>query len=373
MSSATPTLWRFEALDTWFFRESRPYGSVGASELASLFPPPARTVAGAVRTLLGEAQGVDWRRFPRDFPALQALIGLGDDLGALDLRGPFLLHDGERLYPAPLHLLEKRDGDAATHTRLRPGAPVVCDLGRVCLPEMAEPLPGAKPLEKVWLKAADLQRVLAGGVPEKPLRAADLYADEPRLGIARDNARGTVEESMLYQTRHIRLREGVAIGVSVRGPATLPTGGVLRFGGEGRPAAVRIGDVCPQPQPVLPAKKGAGVLLMLLTHADLGGDWLPSGFAPREQNGATVWHGEIHGIGLRIHAACLGKPVREGGWDLARNEPREVAPLVPAGSVWFCTLDDPAQAAQLHGKQIGKDTSLGRGELAVGTWQLKEA
>ena len=373
MSPSAARLWRFEALDTWFFRESRPHGSVGAAELASLFPPPARTVAGAVRTLLGEVQGVDWRRFPGDYPDLQALIGLGDDLGALDLCGPFLMHDGERLYPAPLHLLEKRDGDAATYTRLRPGAPIVCDLGRVCLPEMVEAISGAKPLEKVWLKAADLQRVLVGGVPEKPLRAAELYAAEPRLGIARNNARGTVEESMLYQTRHIRLREGVAVGVGVRGPATLPTGGVLRFGGEGRPAAVRIGDACPQPQPVLPAKKGAGVLLMLLTHADLGGDWLPSGFAPREQDGATVWYGEIHGIGLCIHAACLGKPVREGGWDLARNVPRAVAPLVPAGSVWFCTLDDPAKAASLHGARIGKDTSLGRGELAVGTWQPKEA
>ena len=38
MSPSAARLWRFEALDTWFFRESRPHGSVGAAELASLFP-----------------------------------------------------------------------------------------------------------------------------------------------------------------------------------------------------------------------------------------------------------------------------------------------------------------------------------------------
>lgn len=379
MSPAASTLWRFEALDTCFFRESRPHGAVGASELASLFPPPARTVAGAVRTYLGEAQGVDWQRFPQAYPELQALIGLGDDLGALDLRGPFLMHNGERLYPAPLHVLAKQQpgskpGDPAQHDYvfLRPGAPVDCDLGCVRLPEPVKSMPGAKPLERVWLKAHDYARVLAGQAPVAAFAHDDLYDEEPRLGIARNNARGTVEESMLYQTRHVRLRAGVAVGVGVSGPQTLPSGGVLRFGGEGRPAAVRIGGDCPLPEPVLP-KQGGQVLLALLTPADLGGHWLPSGFEPETRAGATVWRGELAGVALTIHAACIGKPLREGGWDLARQTPRAVVPLVPAGSVWFCTLDDPTQAAALHGVRIGRDTSLGRGELAVGTWQPKEA
>ena len=41
------------AYDTWFFREFRPHDAVGASELSSLFPPPIRTLAGALRTLIG--------------------------------------------------------------------------------------------------------------------------------------------------------------------------------------------------------------------------------------------------------------------------------------------------------------------------------
>ncbi len=55
--------WCFEPLDTWFFRESRPFGTVGGSELTSLFPPPARTVAGAIRTLIGENANINWNNY----------------------------------------------------------------------------------------------------------------------------------------------------------------------------------------------------------------------------------------------------------------------------------------------------------------------
>ncbi|WP_308874022.1 hypothetical protein [Thiothrix subterranea] len=38
MGDTQQQLWRFKALDTWFFRESRPMESVGGSELLSAFP-----------------------------------------------------------------------------------------------------------------------------------------------------------------------------------------------------------------------------------------------------------------------------------------------------------------------------------------------
>jgi hypothetical protein len=44
--------------------------------------------------------------------------------------------------------------------------------------------------------------------------------------------------------------------------------------------------------------------------------------------------------------------------------------LIPAGSVYFCKVDDVLQHAvqQLNGKKIGNETTLGRGELAIGYW-----
>ena len=49
--------WRFAAFDSWFFRESRPFDSIGGAQLASHFPPPSRTLAGAVRTSIGDFCG----------------------------------------------------------------------------------------------------------------------------------------------------------------------------------------------------------------------------------------------------------------------------------------------------------------------------
>lgn len=360
--------WRFDPLDSWFFREARAFDTSGSNELSSLFPPPARTVAGAIRTLIGEMQGVDWERFAHagEYPDLKQQIGVDDDLGQLKITGPYPLWNGERLYPAPLHLLAK----AQEYVFLKPGEPVGCDLGEVQLPKLEKSSPGAKPLENAWLNSTDLQRVLGGEFPQTVHHAKDLYDPEPRLGIARNNAQRTAADGLLYQTRHVRPRPELAIGATVRGiaPELHPGQGVIRFGGEGRASAVTVGDVLPLlASPKVPRQN---LLLMLLTPADFGGDWVLPGFAPDTQGAVKVWRGQLHGVDLILHSAVLGKAAREGGWDLLHQQPRPVKSLIPAGSVYFCTVvgDLQVAVAALHGRHIGNDTALGRGELAVGLW-----
>ncbi|MBN2887103.1 MAG: hypothetical protein JXM75_10405, partial [Chromatiaceae bacterium] len=342
--------------------------------------------AGALRTFIGEHQGVDWSRFPEaeDYAGLRTLIGDGDGLGRLQLGGLYPLWHGERLYPAPLHLL----GKDCEYRFLTPGEPVVCDLAStgtegdgvsssapilpVKLPALAgaEPLPGAKPLEGHWLTRENLQRVLNGEAPKDSRRGRDLFDEEPRLGIARDNARRTGREGLLYQTRHLRPRAGLALGVTTLGlpESEMPGRGVIRFGGEARPSAIE--RMAPPPDLAPPELRDKRLLLMLLSHADCAGGWLPPGFEPAEREGVRVWRGRINGVELTLECAVIGKAVREGGWDLARQRPRPVRSLVPAGSVYFCTHAGEAQAAlaALQGARIGADTALGRGELVVGRW-----
>ncbi|WP_168175552.1 type III-B CRISPR module-associated Cmr3 family protein [Methylocaldum sp. 14B] len=365
----------FEANDTLFFKEARPMEAIGAKPLEGRFPPPARTMAGALRSLVGNALGADWPKYRRGDPSQQKIIdviGKASDpgLGALALTGPFPMLGGERLYPAPLSLLKTDSG----FVHLRPGSvPVNCDLGRVYLPELAESAPGAKPLENVWLTRNDLQAVLSGDIPKKPLSASCLYDPEPRLGIGLEHARHGIREGMLYQTVHARPRADVVIGIGVEGlAADLGRGNtLLRLGGEGRFAAVRRAEAF-QPVQVDKVDRARGVLLALLTPARFEEErWLPRELEERtDDKGATVWKGVIAEVTLTVRAAVLGKSVREGGWDLAAHRPRPAESLVPAGSVLFCTVEgDIAQAVgKLQHKKIGLNPELGRGEIAAGYW-----
>ncbi|MFA7240141.1 MAG: type III-B CRISPR module-associated Cmr3 family protein [Sulfuricellaceae bacterium] len=384
--SAVNTL-RLSAFDTLFFRESRPFDAIGGSELASVFPPPPRTVLGAVRTAIGDALGADWKCFGQkrenyalpDGRKLYDLIGYGDDLASLSLAGVWLSLNGERLYPAPWFLLQRED--KADFARLRIGAAVRTHGGNVRLPQA----PGReyRALSGAWLTRAGLEKVLQGGVPESGElhRQADLYATEPRLGIARDNGARTVLNGLLYQSRHIRPKKGLSIEADICGlEGTGIENRIVRLGSEGRLADIAF--TATPDRPAMPAA-GAdtlGVMLVLLTPARFGAGatgWLPPGFAPEpvNLNGADVWRGAIDGIALTLHAAVLGKVLREGGWDMAGRKPRAVQSLIPPGSSYYCTVDNgdiAAAIAALHGRQLGDDREWGRGAIACGLWKRNE-
>lgn len=377
---------RFTPFDTWFFRESRPQGSLGSSELRSVFPPPLRTLLGAVRTAIGDAwharHGTNWRQFAQ-LAELQALIGNADNLGNLRCRGPWLVKGEQRLYPAPATLMIK-DGICFS---IGLGDPVHCDLGRLHLPAFPERvagldnLAGAKPLGQCWLTAAGWQAVLAGRAltPEQIVPASALFHEEPRLGIGRDNARSAVSHGLLYQTRHLRLHDDVAVELQLDGLAdaaleslNLPERQVIRLGGEGRQACLSLqrgqvdADLTP---PDLP--DSGPLVLYTLTPMPCAIELpagIPAGFQAVQRNGIDVWEGEIACVGVRILSVACGRPLREGGWDMANHQSRPVQSLLPAGSALFVEALDgtPASLLALHNLICGPDAALGRGQLLLG-------
>ena len=373
--------WCFEPHDTWFFRESRPLSAIGGLELESRFPPPARTVMGAIRSVIGQRQGVDWANYLTDVKYKHILdeIGGPEDFGNLRLTGPYLIYENQRLYPVPQSLMTKNEHFQYLQIG---GSPVHCDLGeKVQLPKLIEP--GAKHLENHWLKENGLQKVLAGELPNQKdvIPQSDLFKNETRIGIVHNKNKRTIEEGLVYQTQHLRpIEKIVKIGAIVDGIADNlqpPMRTQERFGGEGRLATVTVTKAPQVPTRFDVPTDGQNLLLMLLTHADLGSDkdsWLPLPDFQKttdKKSGNTVWQGILNGVELAIISAVLGKAVREGGWNLRKRCPRPMISLVPAGSVWFCQVKDNLSSAikQLHGFKIGKDTALGRGELVAGVWK----
>ena len=368
------------AYDTWFFRESRPHDAVGASELSSLFPPPIRTLAGALRTLIGDQLAINWQTLQSATqPDFNFVAELGDakGLGELQINGPWINFKGQRLYPAPLYLMQKGD----EIKRLAPGSVVRCDLGLVRLPALPEGSQGFKALEQRWITAEGMRRCLEGLVPtDKIYTSDDLFSHEARLGIARDNVTRSVEDGKLYQTQHLRLKDEVSVGLLVKNLSTVAKAvltqpnTLLRLGGEGRMAVLETQQQA-QALPFVKQNPNAKVerfVLHFLTPADFEGEMFPKGFKKTMLDGETVWEGVINTIEVRIVSAVLGKVHREGGWDMQKHQPSPVKSYIPSGSAWFCRAVDSELTwetlnTQLHGHCIGVDGAYGRGQVLLGT------
>src|SRR5688572_23968697 len=97
----------FEPCDTWVFRETRPMDAVGGAELSSSFPPPAATVAGALRAHLGESLNIPWDRNPKRGRVMKRnrewreTRYRADELGRMHMQGPYVSYGGRRWFPAP--------------------------------------------------------------------------------------------------------------------------------------------------------------------------------------------------------------------------------------------------------------------------------
>lgn len=383
------TTWELSAVDTLFFKESRPMEAPGSSELGSVFPPPMRTIAGAIRSHIGESRGDDWANYESN-QAFKEIIGYGEDYANMHFQGVWLHYKGVRYYPAPLNLLAEYGKDKEREKIIKKGLLYVdqaceCDLGRnVRLVSLPNGLKGKNALNQHWLNADGLASVMAGKFPDDKdiLPLTSILEEENRLGIGRDNKKRVVKESMLYQTRHLRLNKHSRISIDIEGLDGHLTEGTLKLGGEGRMANLK--NIAPElaqkkdfPLPPENIDNAIGIIIYLLTPMLLpeNSAFLPN-FKIAETDTETVWKGELNNTPLTLVSSVIGKTHREGGWDIAAHKPVAVKSMIPAGSVFYCevcgadgdTQDLASILLSLNNTQIGEQQHLGRGHIATGVW-----
>jgi CRISPR-associated protein Cmr3 len=361
-------------LDTLFFRDGTPFSadSSGPGDVGGLFPPHPASITGALRAALARCNG--WSGSGRWSAELNQALGPGpEDLGLLSFTGPLVLRRGEPLFPLPLHLLGAIEGGGwRPRALLQPGAPVACDLGADSrLPELPASIEGKeraelKSGEGWWLTRPGLEAVLQGRLPGAEMLVAsnELWREEPRVGIARDNSTRTALNGMLYTTRHVRLASDVSLGVEIAGldsSWTTPSGDLLPLGGESRLVECRPWEQALSlkiPSPVKPAS--GRLLLVALTPLAL------------EADQALGRRPLADFANARVVSACLGRPQRIGGWDSLARSPLPLQSYLPAGSVLFCELPNPAALADLTGGigfgRLGARQRWGYGLVALGTW-----
>jgi CRISPR-associated protein Cmr3 len=342
-------------VDSWMFRDGRPFNQSdeGASEAVSVFPPWPPTIVGAVRAALWKGplcgkwnkdklgNGTDWSK--------------SGTLGPLSFSPPLLRKGDETLFPMPLHILQGPDGNL---TRLAPGPGLDCDLGKsIHLPVVQTPMPGMEPLEDHFVTMEDMKRILADGLPGKNdiVKSADVFARENRVGIGIDPATRRVNQSQLYMATHVRPAGDVSLAIGISGYDDGLPEGLVPFGGEHR--AAQIGQPENGPDlPALPPGNGNKVMLVAISPVVFEGG-LPQ---PGD---------DLAGMG-KVVSACIGKPVRIGGWDSNARRSLGLRHAVPAGSVWF--LEGDAALPEDGIARLGMATEWGFGWALAGRWKELE-
>ncbi len=339
-----------EPLDVLFLRGNKLFGDPGSYGEA-LIPPWPSVAAGALRSRMLVDDGVDLAAFARgeiNHPTLGTPAAPGSFVVTafhLARRGP----DGnvEILIQSPADLILSEADDGTLGVRaLNPNG--LSDNG-LCssfplpqLPVLAEP-ERRKPASAYWLGEAGWRKYLGGAVPVATdfVKTNVLWQLDHRVGVGLDAATGSAADGHLFSMQAVAMRPEVGFLVTVTG-AVPAASGSLRFGGDGRSAAVsKVAQAFPAAD--YPAIAHAGRCRLLLTTPGLfENGWLPTGI---DQHADGSYRFDLHGVKARLVSAAVPRAEVVSGWDLAKRQPKPAQRAVSSGSVyWFDQLDATADA-----------------------------
>jgi CRISPR-associated protein Cmr3 len=341
-----------EPLDTLFFRGGRPFNA-GLSGESGL--PTPQGFAGAMRTLLIEQAGGDFRRM-RGHPSLEAACASAGVpwLGGTRFRGPWLADISDPQSPKPFVR-------APANLVLAGGKPTPLLPLRTPLPGWSPPddeprliplwLREGKPdkTRPAWIALDGLSSYLHGRpVAAEQLESSDaLYQLEPRTGVQIDEKKQAAKESMIYSTRSLRLKPDVAFYGEIELPGehrnVFDGGPVISWGGERHHVVVRkVKPVC-WPE----AEHSQRTALRFIVPAFFAARWRPDNLPPGT-----------------LRAAAVDGPFAVSGWDLAEGGPKPTRFGTAAGSVYFLEDSPPLKSPCAS----AGDALTGYGHFLRGTW-----
>jgi len=337
-----------EALDPLLFRDARPFSNeLGALMAQSLPVPMPGTVAGFIRTFVGNQQGWNWKC---DFQRALAI----KVYAPLLWRQRGFTGEGEFILPTPADALIYREGSNLQVAVLRPFQPPAnagCNLPhRKLLPLRVEVDTKPEGGYGFW-KWSDLQDWLLDK-PKVPSEPIEGLLRETRVHVAIDDTKGTSEESHLYTVEyrtfeHLQgsayYRWSLLARVDMPDDMEVTFDGIGLLGGEKRIAYLHEANWwlnCPDSlRAALSSTRY--VRMMLATPAIFKSGWKPDwlnddleGSPPSAPN-----------VRLQLIAAAVKRHEAVSGWNYAKRCPKPVRWLVPAGSVYFFKLLDGSAEA----------------------------
>jgi CRISPR-associated protein Cmr3 len=366
---------RIRALDSLLFRDGRPFANEpGALTARSLPIPPPNTVAGFLRSLIGNLKGVDW-----------AEIDAKRIFSEPEVRGPLPMRGDEFVLPTPADALVLPAQSEGAPPRVLPLLPELtlgdgegCDLPDYYYGLRPLPPPRSEKPEKgyAFWRWDELRQWLEGETPS-PLTKIEPPPVDRRTHVAIDPETGVAQEGNLFTVEY-RAYETPApkpgepptewsLVAQVRTNFEGVIGGVAPFGGERRLASVEPYDrwlTCPDSLREK-LRTARYVRMYLATPAQFTCGWRPGWLRKENQSAPPRLVGtppDLDGLTLRLVAAAVPRRMAVSGWNMRRSQfgPRPVRWCVPAGAVYFFEVlgGDPSILADkgwLHPVSDGKE------------------
>ena len=351
-------------LDTQFYRSSLPFDAGVDSAAFSVFPPPPRALYGAIRAEGFCQKGIS---LSSSLTQKDTVLGNKDEFGKLAIKGPLLvrLFRGEKrvgfvYLPFPFDLVKEKDTFIVRH--LIPSEEILGSFSDLQEPELralrADFSGNSEevPVEQVegYFLTSGICDYLCGEIGGEVLRdfaepCFRLFQPEPRVGIKLSPGERTAQSGMLYQVWHYRLNStdedwplGFYVQVEGHGDDFSLSQGILKLGGEGRPASYFQLE---SPFTLLDTNKER-VINKIIENGRFKALLVTPGIFQRgaipdlcsSENGKLK--GSLKGHHFYLVAAALGKSQEIGGWDIQNKRPKTLRKAVPAGTVYFFQFEN---------------------------------
>lgn len=372
-------------------RDARPFSADPGARAMTLDWPLPQTLAGAIRTHVGEAMEFDWRK---GGPALARGIAV---------EGPLLVgrhsdqDDWEVYLPTPgdALLVKGQPRPVRPDEDLPEGAG--CNLPEGLLPLRSDAAEKPDASEAFW-SLSDQVEWLADPAPSSPPRqTVRALPREVRVHIGMEPGQRTAREGALFSTAGLVFQDtpyqaesehpwalrrlaGPALGMLCRvigAPAAwAPAPALFPMGGERRLVDVQPNTVA---WPALPDALRHALIgrqrlrLQLATPALFGAaGWRPDWVDAQSLRGSPPG---LPDLTLRLISAAVGRRIPVSGWDLEKRAPKSVRFAAPAGSVYFFSVvGGPLTADQVTRVWLRslvsdpQDRRDGFGLAVPGTW-----
>jgi len=303
-------LYSFKPADTLFFRGAEPM-NIGENHTATAnFPPPARTLEGALRTTILKQNKIPVEQYYDNNTIdgeLLDIIGQADKKAGFSVIGPLFDLDKTTYVPAPYSWFFDKSDEKKDKVKIYKSRLIKTSLIRTSLKNIFWAKGEQGELETLggkWISLSDLYSQ-ENIVSKKEID--DFYSVENRTGIALDSNR-SVRGHHLYSFRHARLNKNVELIFGVDKNLPISDKGVLNLGAE-----QRFGLYCKIAN--IDFNMGGSGLFMSVSQT-----------AGSEQaNGSVV---------------ATGKIQYQGGWDMKKGFHKTMTGFFPPGSVFTKKLND---------------------------------